>query len=104
MGVRVALNVHKTAWRRWRRGGAAGHDTQLAPVEPGLDPALVRLVNRLPWGQREVLALRVLLDLSTQQTAQALGLAQGTVKAQLHRALCQLRDGLSAPAQEDVWR
>lgn len=104
--MRVTLNVHKTAWRRWRAvpGRAADHDPEPAFVEPGLDPTLVRLVNRLPPGQREALALRILLDLSTRQTARVLGVAEGTVKAQLHHALSQLRDRLSAPEQEDVWR
>ena len=40
---------------------------------------------------RRVVALRVLLDLSAQQTADELGIDAGTVGTHLHRALATLR-------------
>jgi len=49
----------------------------------------------LPERQRQVIGLRLLLDLSTEQTAEALGVAPGTVTAHLHRALSSLRRQLT---------
>ena len=41
---------------------------------------------RLPARQRQVVALRLFLDLDTARTAQVLGIAPSTVKAHLARA------------------
>jgi RNA polymerase sigma-70 factor (ECF subfamily) len=49
-------------------------------------------VSELPEQQRRVLALRVMLDLDTAQTAEILGIAPGTVTTHLHRALAALRE------------
>jgi DNA-directed RNA polymerase specialized sigma24 family protein len=49
---------------------------------------------RLPARQRQVVALRVFLDLDTDRTAAVLGVAPSTVKAHLSRALGALRDDL----------
>ena len=43
---------------------------------------------------REVLILRDLEGLSGEQTCQALGLEQATMKTRLHRARAQLREAL----------
>ncbi|MFD3165147.1 RNA polymerase sigma factor [Herpetosiphon sp. NSE202] len=48
-------------------------------------------IGRLAQREQEVLYLRYFLELSEQETAQALGIAQGTVKSRLHRALVRLR-------------
>ena len=45
----------------------------------------------LPERQRQVVALRVFLDLDTVATAQALGIAPGTVTAHMARATAALR-------------
>ena len=49
---------------------------------------------RLPARQRQVVALRLFLDLDTGQTAGALGIAPGTVQAHLARAVATLRRDL----------
>ena len=49
---------------------------------------------RLPARQRQVVALRLFLDLDTGRTAQVLGIAPGTVKEHLGRALTSLRNDL----------
>ena len=49
----------------------------------------------LPGRQRQVIVLRVFLDLGTVDTAQALGIAPGTVTAHLARAVSALRTQLS---------
>jgi RNA polymerase sigma-70 factor (sigma-E family) len=51
---------------------------------------LLEAVAELPRRQREVLVLRYWLDLSERETAQALGVAVGTVKAHGSRAIAAL--------------
>lgn len=99
--IRTAIN-HRISM--WRRHGRKNRDApQAAPLtREGLDPALLELIQELPKGQREVLALRLLLDFSTEQTAEALGVKQGTVKTQLHRALQALRLQLVTHEPEEV--
>ncbi len=89
--ARVALNQATSWWRRWSREIPNPPDRAVgSEVEP-IDDAIVRVVWALPRRQRQVVALRILLDQSTEQTARLLGLSQGTVKAHLHRALTALR-------------
>ena len=52
---------------------------------------LVAALRRLSLRQREVITLRLLLDLDTETTAQVLGIAPGTVTAHLSRAISALR-------------
>jgi len=94
--IRVALNVATSWWRRHRREQASPPDRPAPPDARPMDADLVRLVWDLPKRQRQVVALRVLADLSVTDTAQALGMAEGTVKATLHRALRRLRGALEA--------
>ena len=51
-------------------------------------------LRRLPARQREVLALRIFLDLDTETTAKVAGVAPGTVTAHLSRAVAALRRDL----------
>lgn len=60
---------------------------------------LVRALRELPQVQREVLACRYLLDASVAETAQALGIAEGTVKSAASRGLDQLRLQLAEPEE-----
>jgi RNA polymerase sigma-70 factor (ECF subfamily) len=48
-------------------------------------------IDRLPDAYREVLLLRDLEELDTEQTAQHLGINPGAVKTRLHRARQALR-------------
>jgi RNA polymerase sigma factor (sigma-70 family) len=105
--VRTALNVNISRWRRRRREVAvpdfgtvadqstAAHGAADSPVDPKIMAALLRL----PARQRQVVALRLFLDLDTGRTAEVLGVAPSTVKAHLARALAALRDDL-VPTQE----
>lgn len=80
---------------------------QDAAAEPQAEPPFDRLANRaghqrarhavqaLPERQREVVTLRVLGELSTRETAHAMGCAEGTVKASLSQALASLRTKLA---------
>jgi RNA polymerase sigma-70 factor (sigma-E family) len=96
--VRTALNTRISWWRRRRREvPLAGYDAPAPPgPEPVMDAALLAALRRLPPRQREVIALRVFLDLDTQATAAALGIAPGTVGAHLSQAVAALRRHLSS--------
>jgi len=50
-----------------------------------------RLLDGLPDRQREVVMLRYFEEMSVEQTAEAMGCAEGTVKATLHQALKALK-------------
>jgi RNA polymerase sigma-70 factor (ECF subfamily) len=64
--------------------------------EPSRLPGELKvLIARLPRRQREVVALRVLADLSAEETGALLGIAPATVHVHLHRALAALRLWLS---------
>src|ERR687897_598733 len=52
---------------------------------------LLRALSALPRGQRAVVVLRYVEDLSEAQTAEVLGCSVGTVKSQCSRALAALR-------------
>ena len=87
--ARAALNYVRSDRRRTRRI-IFGMPDLPAPERDLPDPQLVALVLRLPRRQREVIALRILLDLSTERTAELLGIAPGTVGAHLSKALAPL--------------
>jgi RNA polymerase sigma factor (sigma-70 family) len=93
--IRTALNHHVSRWRRTRREVALTADVAAAVVGPDAGHSeradLLRAVAALPERQRQVVALRVFLDLDTKQTADALDLSPGTVTAHLHRAMTSLR-------------
>jgi len=55
----------------------------------------------LPPRQRQVVALRLFLDLDTGRTAEVLGVAPSTVKAHLARAIASLRDELVPTHQQE---
>ena len=75
----------------------AVHGASDSPVDPRIMAALMRLPTR----QRQVVALRLFLDLDTARTAQLLGIAPSTVKAHLARALAALRDDLIPTRQQE---
>ena len=94
--VRTALNLGVSWWRRHHREvPLADHDAAVpGGLGDGVDPALMAALRRLPIRQREVLALRILLDLDTETTAHVVGIAPGTVMAHLSRAVAALRRDL----------
>lgn len=92
---RVAVNWARSRLRRrslWKKvmpGSPVTHDPEVS------DPVTVEAIRTLPSGQRDVVVLRFLLDMSEADTAEALGVARGTVKSRLNRALASLREELS---------
>ena len=97
--VRTALNARVSWWRRHRREvPLAHHEAAAASDQPDtMDAPLLAAMRRLPARQREVVALRVLLDLDTDTTAEVLGIAPGTVTAHLSRAVTALRRDVPRP-------
>jgi RNA polymerase sigma factor (sigma-70 family) len=93
--VRTALNTGASWWRRRNRElPLAGHDLPAAP--PGkVDAALLAALWRLPARQREVIALRIFLDLDTGTISQQLGIEAGTVRMHLSKAVAALRRELT---------
>lgn len=51
-----------------------------------LDVDVVAALNTLPLQQRQVCTLHYLLDQSVESIAEGLGVTEGTIKTQLHRA------------------
>jgi RNA polymerase sigma-70 factor (ECF subfamily) len=106
--VRTALNQKVSWWRRRRREVSMadlGRVADLVVAQEGadspVDPRIMAALLRLPARQRQVIALRVFLDLDTRRTAQVLGVALGTVQAHLGRAVAALRADLIPERQED---
>ncbi|MCD9873370.1 SigE family RNA polymerase sigma factor [Streptomyces sp. NR30] len=98
---RVMINT-RTEWWRARKiqelPSAQLPDTSVEDcTEQHADRALLmEVIRTLPHQQRAVVVLRHWEQMSTQETAAALGMAPGTVKSTLHRALTQLRHELQS--------
>ena len=106
--VRTALNAGISRWRHRRREVPVSDVTRVtgpsgASVESAglVDPQIMAALMRLPARQREVVALRLILDLDTARTAEVLGIAPGTVMAHLGRAMATLRHDLQPELQQE---
>ena len=103
--VRTALNARVSWWRRRRREIAFPEPAAVPGCFGGaVDRELMAALLRLPARQRQVVALRLFLDLDTAATAETLGIAPGTVTAHLARAIATLRAELSPTIHEESWR
>ncbi len=84
----VALNVLRRRWRRASLFRALTPRLATPADVPGISEdhvAVVEGLRSLPFQQRETLALFYLGDLSVQEVAATLGVAEGTVKSRLTR-------------------
>ncbi|MEJ3745660.1 sigma factor-like helix-turn-helix DNA-binding protein [Actinomycetes bacterium KLBMP 9797] len=89
---RVGANWATSWWQKLRRERPMP-DQPLGAVAAD-DPAgqfALDALGHLPRPQRAVVVCRILLELSTVETAAALGIAEGTVKSRLARGLTTLR-------------
>ncbi len=105
--IRVGRNWGTSRWRRLRRevrladphdatAGTGSVSDVPATLNRAADhPELTAAIDGLGEDARAVLLLRLVLDWSTDDTAEALGIAPGTVKSRLHRALAALREELA---------
>jgi RNA polymerase sigma-70 factor, ECF subfamily len=78
----------------------AGRGPALAEL-PEQDADVWRAVRALPKRQAQVIALRYVADASVAEIARTLGLAEGTVKAQLHRGRQVLAVRLASAWEDD---
>ncbi len=95
----VALNRLRSGRRRTRLADAVARSAANPAPGSGGDPAeheeirrrLLRALAALGERQRQVVTLRLIEERSVAETAAALGVAEGTVKATLHQAVRALR-------------
>jgi RNA polymerase sigma-70 factor (ECF subfamily) len=106
--IRTALNVSVSRWRRRHRetpvadpGLVTDQPLPGTPAGSTVDPRIMAALMRLPARQRQVVALRLFLDLDTSQTAGVLGIASGTVQAHLGRAIAALRRDLQTETLQE---
>ncbi|MFE4968979.1 SigE family RNA polymerase sigma factor [Streptomyces sp. NPDC056660] len=96
---RVMINTRTEWWRARKLQELPIEQSPDAPVgdctEQYADRMLLMdIIKTLTPQQRSVVVLRHWEQMSTDETATALGIAPGTVKSTLHRALAQLRQEL----------
>jgi RNA polymerase sigma factor (sigma-70 family) len=91
----TALDHFRTEERRRRREQAyALSEPQQAeaPIAEGLSPELERALSKLSAAEREVIALRVLLELDGPAAARVLGISPTACSTRLSRALHRLEE------------
>ncbi|WP_250029981.1 RNA polymerase sigma factor [Paractinoplanes maris] len=93
---RVGLNWATSWWRKLRRESPPVTEADHPAVADTSPAGALLALAALPLPQRAVVTCRILLDLSTAETAEALGLSEGTVKSRLSRGLTALRAQLSS--------
>jgi RNA polymerase sigma-70 factor (sigma-E family) len=92
--VRANVDESRRPWRR-EKAGLDGLDRAAPDDEaPEERSALVDALQQLPAMQRKVVVLRHMLDLSVAQTADELGIGEGTVKSHTSRGLAALEKAL----------
>lgn len=96
---RVAWNLAISRWRRARRLFKWRHDLVADDVDgPNGDVLdLTRALAKLSPAYRQVVILHYLADQSVREIAAFVGVAEGTVKARLHRARAALNELLGVP-------
>jgi RNA polymerase sigma-70 factor, ECF subfamily len=98
--VNVVFETQRASGRREARVGLADDPADLeqaasaAPAAPGLARDLEQAVAALPEGARQVFVLHEVDGYQHDEIALMLGIAEGTSKAQLHRARRLLREAL----------
>jgi DNA-directed RNA polymerase specialized sigma24 family protein len=83
-----------------RAADRRGLERRTAEPPDAVASAAFAALGRLPIAQRAVVVCRVLLDMTTLETAAVLGVAEGTVKSRLARGLAGLRRALGDDEEE----
>jgi RNA polymerase sigma-70 factor, ECF subfamily len=95
----VALDHFRTERRRLRREQLAALPERIeARFADSLSPDLEAALARLTAGEREVIALRVLLDCDAPTAARVLGISPTNCTTRLSRALKKLEEALDVAA------
>jgi RNA polymerase sigma-70 factor (ECF subfamily) len=101
LATNVVLNARRGERRRWARVEPVEDLAPLAPVSPHTPPAVRRMdleaaMRRLPERARMVYVLHDVEGYAHDEIAATMGVAPGTVRAQLHRARQLMREALRA--------
>jgi RNA polymerase sigma-70 factor (ECF subfamily) len=92
----TALDHFRAEKRRRNRERAVSEvEQQLEPPELGLSPALERALATLSAADREIVALRIVLDLDADSAARMLGISATACTTRLSRALKRLEELMS---------
>ena len=95
----VALDHFRSEKRRQRREQlTASPDRFEERIAEGLSPELEAALCKLTAGEREVIALRVVLDFDARTAAGMLGISPTNCTTRLNRALGKLEEALSVAA------
>jgi RNA polymerase sigma-70 factor (ECF subfamily) len=95
----VALDHFRSERRRTRREQLASvPDVFEQRVAEGLSPELESALARLTAGEREVIALRVILDLDAGAAARVLAISATNCTTRLNRALKKLEEAIHVAA------
>jgi len=92
--ARTTIDESRRPWRR-ERSGLDGVDRPQHDSDVPARRDLVAALQRLPEMQRKTVVLRHWLGLSVAETAEDLGISQGTVKSHTSRALVALGELMS---------
>ena len=92
----IALDHFRAEKRRKNRERAVSEaEAHLDPPDLGLSPALERALASLSAADREVVALRIVLDLDNEAAARLLGISATACTTRLSRALKRLEELMS---------
>ncbi len=101
VGRNVALDHFRSEARRRRREDHYAAEAQASepPRELGFSVELDAALAALSAGEREVLALRIVLDLDAEDAAGVLGIGRSACSMRLARALGKLEERMAADAR-----
>jgi RNA polymerase sigma-70 factor (ECF subfamily) len=83
---------------RW----SAEQGPEQAAIDADSTTRMSELLEILPDRQREILILRVVVGLSAEETAEAVGSTAGAVRVAQHRALARLKSAIAAAGRDYV--
>ena len=86
------LGIARTTALDWFRAESRRRRREEADFVEGLSPELQGALAELSAGEREVIVLRVVIELDGEQTARVLGISPTAVSTRLSRALAKLEE------------
>jgi RNA polymerase sigma-70 factor (ECF subfamily) len=92
---RAAARMREVSVAEVPDGPVADHDPEKQAMNDELNKRMSGLLSLLPEKLREIVVLRVVVGLSAEETAEAIGSTPGAVRVAQHRALARLRKALA---------
>ncbi len=99
--VRASIDEHRRPWHREQPMEVLPERTPALESDTGTRDDLIAALQELPPMQRRAVVLRHWVGLSVEETAEELGVAQGTVKAHCSRGRERLQSLLSGVAARE---